>query len=67
MTGQLRLLFASGKGHPLASGELAIIEPLQEMGYAAIAEAMSRALFELSRRVSTEIQALVPQRRGSAE
>lgn len=52
------LLFAGASTNPLASGNAVITEPLRGEGYAATAEAMSRALGALSRRIVAEIHAM---------
>lgn len=51
------MLFGRERTPPLAAGEVALVEPLRGTGYAATADAMSRALAELSRRVAAEISA----------
>lgn len=50
------MLFGGGRNTLLAVGDAALTEPLQGTGYAAISDAMSRALAELSRRVAAEIR-----------
>lgn len=50
------MFFGSERNILLASGDAAIVEPLKGTGYAAIADAMSRALAELSRRIAVGIQ-----------
>jgi len=50
------LLFGRNGNTLLASGDAALTEPIEGSGYAAISEAMSRALAEVSRRIAAEIQ-----------
>lgn len=50
------LLFAGDDNNPLASGDLALIEPLETGDYPAITAAMSRILAELSRLVVEHIR-----------
>jgi uncharacterized protein len=50
------LLFGRERNKLLASGDVAITEPVQGEEYAATADAMSRALAELSRRIAAEIR-----------
>lgn len=49
------LLFGGGANTVRASGEASITEPLRGSGYGATADAMSRALAGLSRRIATEV------------
>lgn len=49
------LLFGREGHTPLASGDAALVEPVQGSGYAALSAAMSQALAELSRRIAAEI------------
>ncbi|ADI85445.1 membrane integrity-associated transporter subunit PqiC [Geobacter sulfurreducens] len=49
------ILFGGGANTVRASGEVSITEPLRGSGYGATADAMSRALAGLSRRIATEI------------
>lgn len=49
------------RGEPLAAGKEIIVEPVAAEGGAALVEAMSRALAELSRRIAAEVgKALAP-------
>lgn len=49
------MVFAGRHNSPLSSGDTSITEPVNAPGYAALADAMSRALAELSRRIADEL------------
>jgi uncharacterized lipoprotein YmbA len=51
------MLFGRERNTPLVAGEASISEAVHGSGYAALADAMSRALAGLSRRVAAEISA----------
>jgi len=50
------IIFGGQRNSMVASGHAAITEPLRDSGYAAISDAMSRALAELSRQTAAELK-----------
>jgi uncharacterized lipoprotein YmbA len=52
------MLFGKKRNTVLASGDAVVTEQVLGTGYAAISDAMSRALAELSRRIATEVRSI---------